>query len=59
MIAHHLKTIRGADQIIVFNKGKIVEKGTHQMLIGKKWFVCTIVAIAGGSKGMENRVNNF
>ena len=33
VIAHHLKTIRGADQIIVFNKGEIVERGTHRILI--------------------------
>ncbi|MCR4716519.1 MAG: ABC transporter ATP-binding protein/permease [Lachnospiraceae bacterium] len=33
MIAHRLKTVRHADQIIVINDGKIVEKGTHNELI--------------------------
>jgi ATP-binding cassette subfamily B protein len=33
VIAHHLRTIRGADQIIVFNGGRIEEKGTHEELL--------------------------
>lgn len=33
VIAHHLKTIRSADQILVFNQGEIVEAGRHDELI--------------------------
>lgn len=33
MIAHRLKTVRNADQIVVIDKGKIVEKGKHEDLI--------------------------
>ena len=36
MIAHRLKTVRSADQIIVLQDGKIVEQGTHNQLIGQK-----------------------
>ena len=36
MIAHRLKTVRSADQILVLQDGKIVEKGTHNQLIGQK-----------------------
>ena len=33
MIAHRLKTVRNADQIIVIDKGRIVQKGKHDDLM--------------------------
>ena len=33
MIAHRLKTVRNADQILVIDNGKIVQKGTHDTLM--------------------------
>ena len=33
MIAHRLKTVRNADQIVVIDKGKIVEQGKHEDLV--------------------------
>ncbi|MBQ6304233.1 MAG: ABC transporter ATP-binding protein [Clostridiales bacterium] len=33
MIAHRLKTVRHADQIVVIDKGRIVQKGTHEDLM--------------------------
>ncbi|SDO98974.1 ATP-binding cassette, subfamily B [Pedococcus dokdonensis] len=33
VIAHRLSTVRGADQILVVDKGRIVERGTHHELL--------------------------
>ena len=33
MIAHRLKTVRSADQILVLDQGRIVQRGTHDELI--------------------------
>jgi len=33
MIAHRLKTVRHADQIVVIDKGRIVQKGKHEELM--------------------------
>lgn len=38
VIAHRLKTIEAADQILVLQAGKIVERGTHQQLIAEKGY---------------------
>ena len=35
IIAHRLNTIRSADQIIVLDKGRIAERGTHDVLLAK------------------------
>jgi ATP-binding cassette subfamily B protein len=38
IIAHRLSTMKNVDRLIVFDKGKIVEEGTHQELLSKKGY---------------------
>ena len=35
MIAHRLKTVRKANQILVLDKGRIVQRGTHESLMAE------------------------
>lgn len=44
IIAHRLSTVKNADQILVMEKGKIVERGTHTQLLAKNGVYARIVA---------------
>lgn len=35
VIAHRLSTVRNASQVVVLQKGRVVERGTHDELISK------------------------
>ena len=47
MIAHRLKTVRNADKILVIDRGRIVQQGTHDELIQKPGIYADFV---GGKK---------
>ena len=53
IIAHRLSTIRNADQIIVLNKGSMVETGSHQELLQKGGLYRQLVSRQLGVSGVE------
>jgi ATP-binding cassette, subfamily B, multidrug efflux pump len=44
VIAHRLSTIRDADTILVMDKGKIIEQGSHENLMASKGFYFDLYA---------------
>ncbi len=43
IIAHRLSTIRNADMILVLDQGKIVERGSHQELLGLNGYYARLI----------------
>ena len=42
IIAHRISYIRHADQILVLDNGRLVERGTHEQLLAKKGYYSTV-----------------
>jgi ATP-binding cassette subfamily B protein len=47
-IAHRLSTIKDADQIVVLEDGRIVERGTHEELIGDQGLYANLWGVQAG-----------
>jgi len=53
MIAHRLKTVQNADQILVLDQGKIVQRGTHQELMKSGGIYADFVSMREKSIGWK------
>ncbi|MFV0394137.1 MAG: ABC transporter ATP-binding protein [Coprobacillaceae bacterium] len=53
MIAHRLKTVQNADQILVLDEGKIVQKGTHEILIKENGIYADFINIREQAVGWK------
>ncbi len=56
MIAHRLKTVKDADQILVVDRGRIVQKGKHETLINEEGIYKNFVAQRREAAGWKVRV---
>ena len=52
VIAHRLNTVRGADCILVLEKGRIVEQGSHDELMAKNGAYCHMI-------GLQERMSSW
>ncbi len=53
MIAHRLKTVRNADQILVLSQGRIIQRGNHDQLIKEKGIYADFVNMRSRSIGWK------
>jgi ATP-binding cassette, subfamily B, bacterial len=49
-IAHRLSTLREADRILVFDRGRLIEQGSHEALIAKDGQYANLVRIQGDAR---------
>jgi ABC-type multidrug transport system ATPase subunit len=52
-IAHRLSTLREADRIMVFDRGRLTEQGSHDELIAKDGQYANLVRIQGDSRSTD------
>ncbi|MBT8372043.1 MAG: ATP-binding cassette domain-containing protein, partial [Deltaproteobacteria bacterium] len=51
VVAHRLSTVRNADRIIVLNRGRIIESGSHSELMNQKGFYFRLHQLQIGREG--------
>ena len=59
MIAHRLKTVKNADQIIVIDRGKIAQQGTHDELIKQTGIYADFVGMREKAIGWKIKADSL
>lgn len=59
MIAHRLKTVKNADQIIVIDRGKISQQGTHDELIKQSGIYADFVGMREKAIGWKIKADSL
>ena len=57
IISHRISTVMEADEIIVIDKGKIIQKGTHESLIKQKGLYKRVYNIQNSIDENDEKVN--
>ena len=53
IIAHRLSTVRHADRILVLNRGRIIETGTHDELMDRQGFYYRLSQLQNENAGIR------
>src|SRR3712207_7756163 len=51
IIAHRLSTVRRADRVVVLDRGRVVESGRHETLLGENGLYARLYSTQGATAG--------
>lgn len=58
VISHRISTLRGADRVLVFDQGRLVEQGTPEELLAQGGIFSTLASIQGSLSDVRRRIGS-